>query len=155
MLLNPLSHSDLDSEVYKVDVEKVFNLLTAFRQDCETLKPLIEKVLPRAIRLKMVLKKNETTTNEYLISIEEDLYVYNNPTGKRIFSDSELNKEVTCYEIVNSIKGKDLNFSLNKQQKETMQKFYEQTCNKENITISPNYLDYYEKLDGTKLSTLI
>lgn len=155
LLLNPLSHSDLESEIYKTDIEKIFNLLTTFRQDCETLKPLIKKVLPRATKIKMVLNKNATTANEYLISIEEDVFIYSPPSGNGIFSDSELNKEIICYEIVNSIKGENFNLSLNKEQKESMQKFYEQTCHREGVAVNANYLDHFEKLDGTKLNTFI
>lgn len=155
LLLNPMSHSDLDSEIYKVDVEKILELIVKFREDCEALKPLIKKILPRNTKLKMILSKSATTSNEYLISNEEDLFIYLHPDGSKVFSDTTLSKELTCYEIVNLVKGIDYYITLNKQQRKSMREFFEQSCDKEGVAKSSDFLDFFETLEGAKLSSLI
>lgn len=150
LLLNPLSHNDLESEIYKNDVEKVVDLVAEFRKQCEEINPLIKKIHPRGAQLIMVVRKDSITVNEYLIRTEEDLFVYLNPNGKRTCSPTSINKECICYEVKSSIKGTEYNLKINQKQSNDLQEFYNHTCNKERIAIDPNFLDYYYLPDKSK-----
>ena len=150
LLLNPMSHSDLESEIYKTDIEKVLTLVANFRKECETLKPLIKRILPRSNKIIMVINKDINTVNEYVVTVSEDVFVYLNPDGSRVSSHSELEKDLICYEVKNSIKGKETKNSINAKQKENLQKFYEYCCNKESVAIDPDFLNFYFLSDKSK-----
>ena len=150
LLLNPMSHSDLESEIYKTDIEKVLTLVANFRKECETLKPLIKRILPRSNKIIMVINKDINTVNEYVVTVSEDVFVYLNPDGSRVSSHSELEKDLICYEVKNSIKGKENKISINAKQKENLQKFYEYCCNKESVAIDPDFLNFYFLSDKSK-----
>ncbi|WHF51261.1 hypothetical protein QGN23_12600 [Chryseobacterium gotjawalense] len=143
LLLNPLSHSDLISEIYKVDVEKILLLVESLRTQCETLEPRIKKIISRNQKIILVLQKNTTTINEYIITVEDDVFLHNVSPGVTNISTTKLIHEMVCYEIVNNVKGRDHTLAINATQASNLQSFYEISCNKEGITIESDFYKYY------------
>jgi len=143
LLLNPLSHNDIQSEIYKIDVESVVKLISDLRERLELLQPMLKKIVARNQRLILILKKNTTTVNEYLVNVENDIFIHNISPGNFNVSTSKLNKEIICYEIKNTIKGTEHSITLAATKIENLQVFYEQSCTNEGIMIETDFYKYY------------
>ncbi|KIA90493.1 AAA family ATPase [Kaistella jeonii] len=150
LLLNPLSHSDLISEIYKIDVEKIFLLVENLRKQCEILKPLLKKILNRNQELFLVLPKSEKLINEYVLNIEKDVFLYHKDATTKIISKTEFKKDAKCYEVKDGVKGVEFPITLNEENRINFEEFYKKTCVKEKIAAENDFLKFYFLKDKSK-----
>ena len=140
VMLNPLSHKDLSSEVYKVEIDKIIKLAKSLKTEIKNHMSNVRKVEAREGKLILSYDVNATTLNEYVIQLEEDLFVYLNNDGTYNLSITPVNKKCICYEIVSGTKGAEHQIELTATQKTDIKDLYESNCQREGIPVQPNLI---------------
>lgn len=140
VMLNPLSHKDLSSEVYKVEIDKIIELSKFLKTELKNHMSNTRKVEAREGKLILSYNVNDTTLNEYVIQLEEDLFVYRNNDGTHKLSITPLKKECVCYEIVSGAKGTDYQIELTATQKAGIMDLYKSNCQRDTIAIQQNII---------------
>ncbi len=138
LLLNPLSHRDLESEVYKIDIEKVIQIIIKLRAELLFYSSKIKKLLHRDQELILSFEVKTNVINEYIIKIVDDVFLFVHDDGRFSISKTSLQKECICYEFKNDVKGDDLIFKIPNDQSENLEKFYLKCCVKEGIEARQN-----------------
>jgi hypothetical protein len=150
-MLNPLSHKDLSSEVYKVEIYKIIELAKSLKTETKHNISNIRKIVAREGKLILSYSLNPTTVNEYVIQLEEDLFVYRNNDGTHKLSITSLKKECNCYEIVSGIKGNDNPITLSVGQKSNISNLYESNCQRDGLTAQQNIIPLLRTNDNNNL----
>ena len=156
LLLNPLSHRDLDSEVYKIDIEKIIDVIIKLRIELSIYSSKIEKILHRDQELILSINANSTTVNEFLFKIEEDIFIFKNDDGTKTISTTSLHKDCNCYEIVSGIRGADNPITINKQQRLNIYEFYLKCCQISKTHANASFGTLVRRIDNHKtIETII
>lgn len=156
LLLNPLSHRDLDSEIYKIDIEKIIQIIIRLRTELLFYSSKIKKLLHRDQELILSFEVKTNVINEFIIKIVDDVFLFLQDDGTVNISKITLHKECTCYEFKNEVKGIDYQLNLPSDQKESIEIFYTKCCEKEGILPRANiYLLLSTVTNGKLLETLI
>ena len=151
VMLNPLSHKDLSSEVYKVEIDKIIELAKSLKTEIKNNLSNIRKIEAREGKLILSYTVNPTTINEYVIQLEEDLFVYRNNDGSYKLSITPINKECICYEIVSGTKGPNNQINLTAVQKSDIKDLYQSICQREGLTIQQNIIPLLLTNDNNRL----
>ncbi len=151
VMLNPLSHKDLSSEVYKVEIDKIIELAKSLKTETKNNLSNIRKIVAREGKLILSYSFNPTTIYEYVIQLEEDLFVYRNGDGSYELSITTLKKECSCYEIVSGTKGADNPITLSAVQKSDIKSLYEVNCQNAGIAVELNIIPLLRVNDSNRL----
>lgn len=162
ILLNPLSHNENDVDAYEVDIKRIKKILEDLRPFLEDIKRRTIEILPRLKRIYLKIKEADgVTQQEYLLELQQDLYCITQADGNKKLSNCKVNSvESRTYkndilEEKNSKDKKQTNPYKNEHwKKDSLEILYNEICDLKTLP-KQNYIDFYEKLDGTKLSTLI
>lgn len=150
LLLNPLSHRDLDSELYKIDIEKIIVIIINLREELSTYSSKIEKILHRDQELILSINVNATTLNEFIFKIEEDVFIFKNDNGTKTISTTSIHKDCNCYEIVSGVKGNDNPITLNKSQRLSITEFYLKCCQISKTHANAPFETLVRRIDNNK-----
>lgn len=76
LLLNPLSHRAIENDIYRVELNRIRDLLPKIKNEVIELK-FLEIVAQKSV-LVIRFQNNATTVNEYFINTNEAIYLFNN-----------------------------------------------------------------------------
>lgn len=156
ILLNPLSHNDIDSEVYKHEVIKTIDTLETLRTELGTLQHNIIEVDPRGTEYILTIQKDVNTFNKYLIKLKQDLFIKKSVDGSsNQFSSCQIERGIKCFEIVNERKGEEHSYNATIEQCIGFKEFYEGAANADSIPLITEYLRLFSRTkDGKTLEQI-
>lgn len=154
LLLNPLSHNENDIDAYEVDIKRIRLILEELRPFLADLKTRTKEIFPRLQRINLVINENDgITKHHYLLELQEELYCITQHDGSKKLTNCKVySKESRTYK--NDVLEVKPDYKNEHWKKDSLEVLYNEICTR--FTLTPlNYIDFYEKLDGVKLSTLI
>ncbi len=89
LLLNPLSHRSIDTDVYRVDLKKVFEVIPRLKAHIKELD--IKEVVAKTKHVFLTVQENATTKCEIEIELTEAIYSFLNEAGARVLSSAKGN----------------------------------------------------------------
>ncbi|MFI3314927.1 MAG: hypothetical protein R3Y04_04630 [Rikenellaceae bacterium] len=89
LLLNPLSHRSIDTDVYRVDLKKVFEVIPRLKAHIKELD--IKEVMAKTKHVFLTVQENATTKCEIEIELTEAIYSFLKESGTRVLSSAKGN----------------------------------------------------------------
>jgi energy-coupling factor transporter ATP-binding protein EcfA2 len=106
ILLNPLSHRAIDADVYRVELNKVKDILLKIEEEIKALN--FREIVASNNTLVIHFVLDETTEHEYFIKTDEAIYLYNNGG-----QDSISNSRCKSFKSTTKINGGETQISRN------------------------------------------
>ena len=162
ILLNPLSHNEDDINAYEVDIKKIKVIIEELRVFLEDLKKRTKEIFPRFKKINLkITELDGVTRQEYLLELQQDLYCITQADGSKKLSkckvysvESRTYKNGALEEKTCKDKKETNPYKNERWKKESLEILYNEICDYKSLS-KQNYIDFYEKLDGTKLTILI
>ncbi len=162
ILLNPLSHNEDDINAYEVDIKKIKVIIEELRVFLEDLKKRTKEIFPRFKKINLkITELDGVTRQEYLLELQQDLYCITQAGGSKKLSkckvysvESRTYKNGALEEKTCKDKKETNPYKNERWKKESLEILYNEICDYKSLS-KQNYIDFYEKLDGTKLTILI
>lgn len=89
LLLNPLSHRSIDTDVYRVDLKKMFEIIPRLKAHIKDLD--IKEVVAKTNHVFLTVQEDATTKCEIEIELTEAIYSFLNESGVRVLSSAKGN----------------------------------------------------------------
>jgi hypothetical protein len=148
LLLNPLSHRNQDYDIYKSDLQKVFDIIPRIETHIKELA--INEVIARDNCVYMYFNESEIVVQKYQIKLKEELYSFNNGNVRKyIVVEGRSEQSLT---ITNGMVGP---WEKNMHYKGTLEVICQKVHSFNGETYLNNYIDFYQDKDGNQLMTLI
>lgn len=154
LLLNPLSHNENDIDAYEVDIKRIRIILEELRPFLEDIKKRTVEIFPRLHKINLkITENNGSTQQEYLLELQDDLYCFTKLDGSKKLTDCKVHsKESRTYK--NGVLEVKTDYKNERWKKKSLEILYNEICNHKSIPVE-NYIDFFEELDETKISTKI
>jgi energy-coupling factor transporter ATP-binding protein EcfA2 len=145
-LMNPLSHYDLDTSVFRKELKEVEQSVSKLSK-MDLAKYSFKLIVPKGNMIKLTYQVDAVTFNVYEIKVKEDLWIYKENDNAPVQLSACQCRNENLYEINNGTKGQEFHLPL---EHESLKTFYEESINFENqqkglnIFILPDYETLYE-----------
>lgn len=149
-LLNPLSHRSIDTNVYRIDLIRVINILPRLKQRIIDLE--FKEVIAIENDVFFCIDENDHVKCEIKIKLKLPLYSYSGADGNRKFSVAN-GDSIESVTIKDGVKEEPKPFTYYKKLslEEICKKLHEHL----HKTYTGNYQDFYKDKDGNSINTLL
>lgn len=149
-LLNPLSHRSIDTNVYRIDLIRVINMLPRLKQRIIDLE--YKEIIAIENDVFFCIDENDHDKCEIKIKLKSPLYSYTETNGNRKFSVAN-GDSIESITIKDGVKEEPKPFTFYK--KLSLEEICKKLHERLHKTYSGNYQDFYKDKDGNSLSTLL
>lgn len=149
-LLNPLSHRSIDTNVYRIDLIRVINILPRLKQRIIDLK--FKEVIAIENDVFFCIDENDHVKCEIKIKLKLPLYSYTGADGNRKFSVAN-GDSIESVTIKDGVKEEPKPFTYYK--KLSLEEICKNLHEYLHKTYTGNYQDFYKDKDGNSINTLL
>ena len=149
-LLNPLSHRSIDTNVYRIDLIRVINILPRLKQRIIDLK--FKEVIAIENDVFFCIDENDHVKCEIKIKLKSPLYSYIGADGNRKFSVAN-GDSIESVTIKDGVKEEPKPFTYYK--KLSLEEICKNLHEYLHKTYTGNYQDFYKDKDGNSINTLL
>lgn len=149
-LLNPLSHRSIDTNVYRIDLIRVINILPRLKQRIIDLK--FKEVIAIENDVFFCINENDHVKCEIKIKLKLPLYSYTGADGNRKFSVAN-GDSIESVTIKDGVKEESKPFTYYK--KLSLEEICKNLHEYLHKTYTGNYQDFYKDKDGNSINTLL
>lgn len=149
LLLNPLSHRSIDTNIYKSELKKIIDIIPRVKRQILALE--IKEIIAQKNKVFFNIKENETTSCKITIELDTPIYSYLGIDKKRHLSASR-GKTISSITTKNGIIGAEQRHNYNNGTLGSICKQLHDHLGKE---YDGNYWDFYQDKDGKLLSLFL
>lgn len=157
ILLNPLSHNEDDVDAYETDIKRIRKVIEELKPFLIDIKKRTKEIFPRLRKISLTITENDTVTQQkYTLELQEELYLITEANGDIRLSECKINSIESRTFISGELQIKDDgNYKNERWKSNSFEDLFNSICNYKEIVIVPNYIDFFETLEGVKVNTLL
>jgi hypothetical protein len=157
LIKNPLSHNEEDVDAYETDIKRIRKVIEELKPFLEDIKKCTKEIFPRLRKISLKITENDTiTVQKYTLELQDELYSITEANGDIRLSECKINSIESRTFINGNLQTKaDGNYRNERWKSNSFEDLFNSICNYKVIAIVPNYIDFYETLEGVKVNTLI